>query len=220
MILAAGRGKRMRPLTDNRPKPLLHLAGKPLIQYHLEALAKAGITKVIINHAWLGEQIEAFVKTGNQFGLEVEYSAEQEALETGGGICKALPLLGTEAFLVINGDVWTTMDVGSYQLPEGKLAHLVMVDNPDQHLEGDFHLIKGEVDDIGEPKLTFSGIGIYHPTLFDNCPTGRFSLPVLLRKAMEKNLVSGEHYQGHWYDIGRPARLAELEQKILKGDMT
>ncbi|MFT5521503.1 MAG: MurNAc alpha-1-phosphate uridylyltransferase [Enterobacterales bacterium] len=220
MILAAGRGKRMRPLTDNCPKPLLKVAGKALIQYHLEALARAGITKVVINHAWLGEQIEEFVKSGSQFGLEVKYSAEQEALETGGGICNALPLLGTEPFLVINGDVWTSMDVGHCQLAEDKLAHLVMVDNPEQHLDGDFHLINDEVDDYGAPKLTFSGIGVYHPKLFDNCPTGRFSLPVLLREAMEKKQVSGEHFKGHWYDIGRPARLTELEQKILSGEIS
>lgn len=219
MVLAAGRGERLRPLTDRCPKPLLKIAGKPLLQYHLEALAKVDITQIVVNHAWLGEQIIDTIGSGKQFGVSIQYSKEQEALETGGGVFKALPLLGEEPFLVINGDIWTNMDLSDLKLPKGKLAHLIMVNNPEQHPEGDFHLSHGEIDQFNLPKLTFSGIGIYHPDLFKDCTGGRFSLADLLRKVMPEHCVSGELFQGHWFDVGTPERLNELEQKMLNGEI-
>lgn len=219
MILAAGRGKRLRPVTDQCPKPLLKVGGKSLLQYHLEAIDKAGVTNVIINHAWLGEQIIATIGAGEQFVFSIQYSKEVQALETGGGIFKALPLLGTEPFLVINADVWTDFDLASLQLPKGKLAHLIMVDNPEQHPEGDFHLENGLLDDLNKPRLTFSGIGIYHADLFNGCQQGSFPLAPLLRQAMKHQQVSGEHYSGHWYDIGTPERLNRLDQQITNGDI-
>lgn len=220
MILAAGRGERMRPLTDSKPKPLLEIANKPLIQYHLEAVKNINITEVVINTAWLGKQIENTLGDGSALGLTIKYSREDEALETGGGIKKALPLLSPKPFLVINGDIWTDFNYKGIKLPEGMLAHLVLVDNPPQHPEGDFHLAQGKVTDDNEPRLTFSGIGIYHPDLFQNSPEGKFPLPLLLRRAMQNKLVSGEHYQGHWFDIGTPERLSKLENKLLNGELT
>lgn len=220
MILAAGRGERLRPITDHCPKPLVKLAGKPLIQYHLESLQRAGITRVVINHAWLGEQIVESLSDGSEFGVSIHYSKEQQALETGGGIFQALPLLGDEPFLVINGDIWTDFKPEGLELPEGKLAHLVMVDNPPQHPEGDFQLDKGILRESEQQKLTYSGIGIYHPALFKGCEPGRFSVVPLLRQAMQQQKVSGEHYRGHWYDIGTAERLDELHQKLISGEIT
>jgi len=215
MILAAGRGERMRPLTDNTPKPLLEVGGKALIEYHLAALQQAGIHDVIINHAWLGEQIESYVGNGDQYGLRIEYSPEiPEALETAGGIIQALPWLGTEPFIVINGDIWC--DYPLQQLPRAPddLAHLVMVDNPLHNPQGDFCLVNGCLQAEGESKLTYSGIGVYHPQLFAGLEPGIRPLAPLLKKAMDSNRVSGEHYRGRWYDIGTPERLTELDLQL------
>ena len=218
MILAAGRGERMRPLTDHTPKPLLPVAGKPLIVWHIERLAAAGIRELVVNHAHLGAQIEQALGDGAHWRLTIRYSAEGEgkALETGGGIHRALPLLGERPFLVINADVWTDMDVSGLVLPEGRTAHLVMVDNPSQHPKGDFRLDDdGALSADGEPCLTYSGIAVYHPELFADCPPGAFPLAPLLRKAMADRHVSGEHYRGRWIDVGTPQRLAALERSLL-----
>ena len=215
MILAAGRGERMRPLTDHIPKPLLKVGGKSLIVWHLERLAKAGFKEVVINHAHLGEQIEQVLGDGSVWGLNVQYSPETSALETAGGIANALPLLGDAPFLVVNGDVFTEIDFGALQLVSPNLAHLVMVDNPPQHLDGDFVVDSGKVTNQGNHKLTFSGIGIYHPALFVDVERGQAAkLAPLLRSAMIKGLVTGEHYQGVWHDIGTPERLSFLDKQL------
>jgi N-acetyl-alpha-D-muramate 1-phosphate uridylyltransferase len=211
MILAAGRGERMRPLTDSLPKPLLPVAGKPLIVHQIERLARAGFQRLVINHAHLGALIEARLGDGSDWGVEIRYSPEKNALETGGGIFRALPLLGEDAFLVVNGDVWCDIDFGRLKLAEGRLAHLVLVPNPAQHPRGDFILEAGNVLDGEGERLTFSGIGIYHPRLFAGCRPGAFPLAPLLRAAMARGEVSGECYTGRWIDVGTPERLAALE---------
>jgi MurNAc alpha-1-phosphate uridylyltransferase len=217
MILAAGRGERMRPLTDRTPKPLLEVGGKPLIQYHIEALRDAGFRELLVNHAHLGKQIVEWLGDGAQFGVHIDYSAEPEgALETGGGIKQALPLLGEQPFLVINGDIWTDYPYQQlYREPEG-LAHLVMIDNPPHHPEGDFQLNGRRLKVGGNSKLTFSGIGLYRPDLFTDSPDGAFPLAPLLRRAMQAGEVSGEYFQGRWLDIGTPQRLAELNRELLR----
>jgi N-acetyl-alpha-D-muramate 1-phosphate uridylyltransferase len=217
MILAAGRGERMRPLTDHTPKPLLQAGGKPLIVHHIERLAAAGLRDIVINHAHLGGQIEAALGNGSVFGVHIRYSPEGKALETGGGIFRALPLLGPDPFLVINGDVWTDVDLSGIAPAPGDLAHLVLVDNPPHHPKGDFALRNGRVLPDGQdcpPHLTFSGIGVYHPGLFDDCTPGAFPLAPLLRSAMARGLVGGTHHHGTWIDIGTPARLAELDRML------
>ncbi len=215
MILAAGRGERMRPLTDRVPKPLLEAAGKPLIQYHIEALREAGFTELVVNHAHLGAQIVARLGDGRAFGVRIDYSPEPEgALETGGGIRQALPLLGAGAFIVVNGDIWTDYPYRELRRePEG-LAHLVLVDNPRHHSDGDFQLQGATVAAEGDKRLTFSGIGLYRPELFAGAPQGRFPLAPLLRSAMQAGQVSGEHYRGRWMDIGTTERLAELDRQL------
>ncbi|MDH1260957.1 mannose-1-phosphate guanylyltransferase [Pseudomonas fluorescens] len=216
MILAAGKGERMRPLTLTTPKPLVRAAGVPLIEYHLRALAAAGFTEIVINHAWLGQQIEDHLGDGSRFGLSIQYSPEGEPLETGGGIFRALSLLGDDAFLVVNGDVWTDYDFSVLHQPINGLAHLVLADNPPHHPKGDFTLIDGKVQD-GEPDaqtLTYSGIGVLHPQLFDGCSDGAFKLAPLLRNAMAKGEVTGERLKGHWVDVGTYERLAEAEALI------
>jgi MurNAc alpha-1-phosphate uridylyltransferase len=214
MILAAGRGTRMRPLTDHTPKPLLLAGGRPLIHYHLERLVAAGIRDVVINHAHLGDQIEQALGDGSRFGLSIRYSREPTALETGGGIFQALALLGPEPFLVINGDVWTDLDVSELHLDPGDLAQLVLVPNPPQHPGGDFSLVDGRVQRDGDARLTFSGIGVYHPDLFSACRPGPFPLAPLLRRAMDAGRVAGQAYPGLWFDIGTPDRLAALDQRL------
>ena len=214
MILAAGRGERMRPLTDHTPKPLLRAGGKPLIQHHIERLAAAGIRELVINHAHLGEQIEAALGDGSKFGVEIRYSPEAQALETGGGIFRALPLLGPDPFLVVNGDVWTDVDLARLALDDADLAHLVLVDNPSHNPEGDFALVAGRVQSAGEPRLTFSGIGLYRPELFDGQRPGAFPLAPLLRHAMAWGRVGGRYHAGYWFDIGTPERLAALDARL------
>lgn len=215
MILAAGRGERMRPLTDRTPKPLLKVAGKALIEYHIEGLVAAGITDIIINHAWLGEQFEQTLGSGERYGARLVYSPEgAKALETGGGIFKALPLLGAEPFVVVNGDVWT--DYPFTRLPRALngLAHLVLVPNPPQHPQGDFFFAQGTLYEAGDEKFTFSGIGIYSAALFAGCVRGAFPLAPLLRAAIARKQVSGEVYTGGWHDVGTPQRLEELDHAL------
>ena len=219
MILAAGRGERMRPLTDRIPKVLLEVGGKPLVQWHLEKLRSAGFERIVINHAWLGEQIEQTLGDGQQFGLRIDYSREAQALETAGGIAKALPLIGSESFLVVNGDVFTDFDFARLVprlvvlAASGLLAHLVLVPNPTHHPNGDFALTLGRVEAHGSPRLTFTGIGVYRPELFSSVTVGqRAQLAPLLVAAMAQGAVSGELYPGAWFDVGTSARLAELNR--------
>jgi len=228
MILAAGRGERMRPLTDTTPKPLLKVGGKMLIEYHLENIAQAGISEVVINHAWLGEQLPTALGDGQRYGLDIAYSDEgSTALETAGGIIKALPLLcdaGDDSdapFLVVNGDIWTDYDFRQLSKLVTTLSsqiHLVLIDNPAHHPEGDFVLDANDmaqnidVDQTNQnAPLTFSGIGVYSPEIFTKLKAGVRPLAPLLRQAIIKQQVSGEHYQGQWWDIGTAARLQELD---------
>ncbi|MFW9267044.1 N-acetylmuramate alpha-1-phosphate uridylyltransferase MurU [Pseudomonas sp. NR3] len=216
MILAAGKGERMRPLTLTTPKPLIRVAEIPLIEYHLRALVAAGFGEIVINHAWLGQQIEDHLGDGSRFGVRIVYSPEGEPLETGGGIFRALPLLGDEAFLVVNGDIWTDFDFSTLPRSLHASAHLVLVDNPEHHPDGDFVLTDGKVHEGASTadKLTYSGIAVLHPRLFDGCAAGAFKLAPLLRKAMDHGQVSGERLQGHWVDVGTLERLAQVEKLI------
>ena len=216
MILAAGHGTRMRPLTDHTPKPLLMAGGKPLIVWHIEKLAQAGFTDIVINLAWLGWQIPEALGDGSRWSVRLHYSDEQHegALETAGGIVKALPLLGSEAFLVVNGDVWCDYPCLPYPLAEHDLAHLVLVNNPAHHPTGDFALQHGRVSSDGEPRYTFSGIGYYRPELFAALTYGKNPLAPLLRIAMQQGRVSGEWFRGDWRDIGTPERLAALDHDL------
>ena len=209
LIFAAGRGERMRPLTDVTPKPLLEAGGKRLIEWHLENLARAGVREVVINTSHLAEQFPAALGDGSRWGLRIAYSYEgTEPLETGGGMLRALPLLGAEPFIAVNGDIFTDFDFSTLpQNPHG-LAHLVLVDNPAHHPQGDFALEHGLVRD--EPRLTFAGIGVYRPELLGGRTPGKFSIVPILRAAMPEDRVSGEHHRGTWNDIGTPQRLAEL----------
>ena len=202
----------MRPLTDKLPKPMLPAGGKPLLQYHVEALARAGFTDLVINHARSGARIEAWFADGGAFGVNIRYSAEGDnPLGTGGGIKRALSLLGDDPFLVVNGDTWTDFPLETLKPALSGRAHLVLVPNPAHHPRGDFALQEGKVTDSGEPRYTFSGVGVYHPALFHSIPEPVFALAPALRRAMEARQVTGELYQGRWFDIGTPARLAELE---------
>jgi len=205
----------MRPLTDTTPKPLLPVAGKPLVQYHIEKLARAGISEIVINHAWLGEQIEKALGDGGRWGVNIHYSAEGEALETAGGIIKALPLLGGEAFIVVNGDVWCDYPFEKLLKHSPVKAHVVLVGNPEHNPQGDFSLAeKGLVADSGDKKFTFSGVSVMSPMLFSGLDADKMALAPLLRDAMAQQQVSGELYQGEWVDVGTPERLATLDEKI------
>ena len=215
MLLAAGRGERMRPLTDHTPKPLLRVAGHTLIEHHIEALARAGIRELVVNHAHLGVQLLTALGDGSDYGVHIDYSAEPPgALETGGGIFNALPLLGEAPFLVVNADIWTDFDFAALPRQPESLAHLVLVDNPAHHPQGDFGLENGRVRDDGPARLTFSGIGVYRPALFAGSQTGPFPLAPLLRRAMAAGQVSGERYAGAWFDIGTPERLAAVNRRV------
>lgn len=217
MILAAGRGERMRPLTDLLPKPLLAAGGKPLIVHHIEKLAAAGVTQLVINHAWLGHKLVAALGDGSALGVSIHWSAEESALETAGGIVQALPLLGCEPFLVINGDTWLDLDYRALvNQPLGDdLAHLWLVPNPPQHPQGDFSLQAGRVLDT--PALTFSGVGLYHPAAFAGLPSGARKLAPLLRDWMAQGRVGGSLLAGEWRDIGTVDRLRELDEQLLAG---
>jgi MurNAc alpha-1-phosphate uridylyltransferase len=217
MILAAGRGERMRPLTDVKPKALLEVRGKALIVRLIEALARSGIREMVINHAHLGSMIEAALGDGNRFGAEIRYSHEPEALETAGGIAQALPLLGTEPFIAVNSDIFCDFDfsslVGRRLGPH--LAHLVLVANPPHHPAGDFLLIGTQVAEGGKSRLTFSGIGVYRPELFAGIRSGsKAQLAPLLRTTMTRGLVSGEMHRGTWHDVGTPERLSALNGSL------
>ncbi len=214
MILAAGLGTRMRPLTLHTPKPLVPVNGQPLIVYHIEKLAKAGIKEIVINHAWLGEQIEAYLGDGHRWGVSITYSAEGEPLETGGGIYRALPQLSSngEAFLVVNGDILSDFDYASLLNVTTESAHLVMVDNPEHHLEGDFLLNdKGMLSEHSGHRLTFSGISLLSPHLFAHSKPSAFPLGGLLRAAIKSGTVSAQYHRGFWIDVGTHERLAQAE---------
>jgi N-acetyl-alpha-D-muramate 1-phosphate uridylyltransferase len=220
MILAAGRGERMRPLTDTCPKPLLEVGGKPLIVHHLEKLHDIGVREVVINYAWLGEQIEHTLGSGEQFGVSIRYSSESpEALETAGGIVKALPLLGAGKFLLINGDVYSDFNFADMNIPENSDAHVVLVDNPEHNPEGDFALntasgkISGDHDSHA-PRLTYSGIGVYDTCMFAHVAPGKRPLYPLLQAAIQRGAMSGQYYSGQWSDVGTVARLQDINEKL------
>jgi len=215
MILAAGRGERMRPLTDHVPKPLLEVRGKPLIQYHIERLAHAGIDEIVINLAWLGSMISDSLGDGSRFGVHIDYSEETpRALETAGGIFRALPRLGPGAFLVLNGDIFTDYPLAHAALAASRDAHLVLVPNPPQHPLGDFGLEHGLALPSAPLQYTFSGIAVYRPAFFAHCVDGAFPLKPLLLRSMAVRRCSAELYTGIWEDIGTPERLAALNTPI------
>lgn len=227
MILAAGLGTRMRPLTDHIPKPLLEAGGKPLIVWHIENLVRDGFTDIVINTAWLGEKLEAALGDGAALGARIRWSHEGEPLETAGGIIRALPLLGTQPFLVVNGDIWLRHDCAPLRTRFAhmqKLAHLLLVNNPDHNQGGDFSLqgpvfagIECTVRADGEPRFTFSGLSVLHPQLFAGLENGKRALAPLLRAAIAEGQVTGEYFAGPWVDVGTPQRLAELDAKIRAG---
>jgi MurNAc alpha-1-phosphate uridylyltransferase len=228
MLLAAGRGERMRPLTDSTPKPLLKVRGRPLIVWHILNLVKAGITEIVINHAYLGQQIEDTLGDGSQFGASITYSREAEALETAGGIATALPLLGDEPFVVVSADIYiphfdfreclNTLedeDPWGNPLPEDErdLAWLYMVKNPDFHPQGDFALNLMGLSNEGEPRYTFANIGVYRPEMFRRIPAGSYAkLGPLLRELIDQGRIGGELYRGDWHNVGTPEQLAQLNQ--------
>jgi MurNAc alpha-1-phosphate uridylyltransferase len=215
MILAAGRGERMRPLSDTVPKPLLPAGGKPLIVHLIESLARSGLREIVVNHSHLGEQIVDYLGAGERYGVRLIYSHEEGGgLETGGGIFKALSSIDTDPFVVVNGDIWTDYPFDRLPLRLDGLAHLVLVDNPPQHPQGDFFLQDGKISAEGVPRLTFSGIGVYARALFAECRPGKFPLVPLLRAAIAQGSVSGEHYTGRWRDVGTPERLKELDLEL------
>lgn len=223
MILAAGLGNRMRPLTLYTPKPLLEVGGKPLIVWHIEKLKKIGVTEIVINSAWLADKLISSLGDGSQFGVDIRWTREEEGLETAGGIINALPLLGTDPFILVNGDVWTTMDFEALcdiKLNDD-LAHLVLVDNPKQHPEGDFTLLDGRAfafdQDVKGENLTFSGVSVIHPKLFDGLELGKRPLAPLLKQSMQNQKVSAEKLKGAWVDVGTPERLMELDLQIREG---
>ena len=223
MILAAGMGNRMRPLTLHTPKPLLEVGGKPLIVWHIEKLQKIGVQEIVINTAWLGEKLAEALGDGSQFGVKILWSHEGEGLETAGGIIKALPLLGYEPFILVNGDVWTTMDFApllNVQL-ENDLAHLVLVENPLQHPQGDFTLAANKAYTFEQARsgenLTYSGVAVIHPQMFVGLESGKRPLAPLLKQAMQQEKISAHKLQGVWVDVGTPERLNALDQQIQQG---
>ena len=215
MLLAAGRGERMRPLTDTVPKPLLEVHGRPLIVWHLAALARAGIREVVINLSWLGAQLRAALGDGHGLGVSISWSEEGSIpLETGGGIFRALPLLGAEPFLVVNADIWTDIDFGRLHLPPQAHAYHVLVANPAHHPGGDFGLEGDRVVNREGERLTYSGVGVYSPEFFAGCSAGRFPLRPLLNRAIAAARVRGELHRGQWSDVGTAERLAALSVRL------
>ena len=211
MLLAAGRGERMRPLTDTTPKPLLEVGGRPLIVWHLAALARAGIREVVINLSWLGGQLRTALGDGSDLGVSISWSEEGAIpLETGGGIFRALPLLGPEPFLVVNADIWTDIDFGRLQLPPQAHAHLLLIANPAHHPRGDFGLEGDRVVNRESERLTYTGVGVYSPEFFAGCSAGRFPLLPLLNRAIAAGCVRGEVHRGQWCDVGTAERLTTL----------
>ncbi|MCO8092790.1 MULTISPECIES: N-acetylmuramate alpha-1-phosphate uridylyltransferase MurU [Acinetobacter] len=223
MILAAGLGNRMRPLTLHTPKPLLEVGGKPLIVWHIEKLAAIGVTEIVINTAWLGEKLAEALGDGSRFGINILWSHEGEGLETAGGIINALPLLGDEPFILLNGDVWTTMDFAPLLDIDlkGNLAHLVLVQNPEQHPEGDFTLAAGKAytfdQQVEGENLTFSGVSVLDPKMFQGLETGKRPLAPLLKAAMQNQQVAASKLVGIWVDVGTPERLTALDTAIHEG---
>jgi N-acetyl-alpha-D-muramate 1-phosphate uridylyltransferase len=215
IVLAAGRGERMRPITDRIPKPLVPVAGKPLIAYHLEALARAGVRDIVINLSHLGAQIPAALGDGSRFGVRIQYSDEGPvAFETGGGIFNALPLLGPAPFIVVNGDIWTDFDFSALALDPGADARLVLVPNPPHVARGDFGLDGDFIIESDRDRFTYSGIGVYSPEFFAGCQPGKFPLLPLLKRAIAARRLRGQVYRGEWSDIGTPERLAQLEEQL------
>ena len=216
MLLAAGRGERMRPFSDSLPKPLLPLRGRPLIAWNLAALARAGIREVVINISWLGEKLRAALGDGRELGVSITWSDEGPvALETGGGILRALPLLGPEPFMVLSSDIWTDIDFGRVRLEPGALAHLVLIPNPPHHPRGDFGLDPGgRIVNRDTDRFTYANVGIYRPEVFAACTPGRFPLLAALNRAIASGDVRGELHRGEWCDVGTPERLAELEARL------
>lgn len=223
MILAAGLGNRMRPLTLHTPKPLLDVGGKPLIVWHIEKLKRVGVTEIVINTAWLGDKLLHALGDGSKYGVQITWSHESEGLETAGGIVRALPLLGTEPFILVNGDVWTNMDFQSLLSVDlqQNLIHLVLVDNPVQHPNGDFVLADGHAftfdQNVNGEALTYSGIAVLSPELFVGLDDGKRPLAPLLVQAMQDNRASAEKMQAIWVDVGTPERLTVLDQQIKQG---
>lgn len=217
MILAAGRGERMRPLTDDTPKPLLAVGGKPLIQYHIENLAAAGVRDIVINLAWQGAKLRAALGEGAGFGVRIQYSDEGDAaLETGGGICKALPLLGDEPFIVVSGDIWTSFPFATLKLGPNDVAHFVVVPNPEFHAEGDFGLRGARMTDTA-PRYTYANIGVFTAQFFEGHRPGRFALAPLMFDWIRRGRVSGELYRGAWHNVGTPEQLAALDAQLAAG---
>ena len=215
MILAAGKGERMMPLSLHTPKPLLQVGGKPLLQYHIESLVAASVDKIVINTGRLGEKIQAWFRDGDSFGVHIHYSHEgDEPLGTGGGIRKALPLLGDAPFILVNGDIWTEFDYRNLPAHPGGLAHLIMVDNPPHNSGGDFALKDGLLSTAGQTLHTYSGIGVYDPQIFSGTDSRLFSLVPLLKQAMLNQQVSGQYFKGKWFDIGTPERLIQLDRLL------
>lgn len=214
MLLAAGLGERLRPITDKIPKPLVEIAGKPLIEHHLERLKSAGFNEIVINVSHLGKMIEQRLGDGSRFDLCITYSREETPLETAGGIINALPLLGDKPFLVINADIWCEHKLSFANLSSEKLAHLVLVENPTHNLDGDFSYEFGKIYNNGKNTLTFSGIGIYSPKLFKDLTAKKLALAPILRGAIDEELVSAEYFTGKWFDIGTQERLAETEKYV------
>lgn len=213
MLLAAGRGSRLKPWTDKMPKPLLPVAGKPLIVHHIERLAQAGFKEIIINLSYLGEQIEQLLNNGQQFGVTIQYTKENPALETGGGVYNALPLLGPDPFLVANADIYTDFPFANLPKQITTLGHIILVDNPTHNLKGDYHLTKDyKITHDPIHQFTFSGIGIYTPRLFNDCTPGIFRLPTVFEKAIKTQQLSGEIYRGIWCDVGTTERWNSLEE--------
>ena len=213
--MAAGRGERMRPITDTLPKPLVPVAGKPLIGYHLERLAAAGVREVVINLSWLGDLIRSTLRDGADYGLSISYSEEGPVpLETGGGIFKALPLLGPGPFLVVNGDTWSDIDCGHLALEDGAHARIVLVPNPTHNTRGDFGLEGDVVVDREVDRFTYSGVGVYRSEFFHGCSPGRFPMLPLMKRAISSRLLRGELHRGEWCDVGTPERLATLDADI------
>lgn len=223
MILAAGLGNRMRPLTLYTPKPLLEVGGKPLIVWHIEKLKQIGVTEIVINSAWLADKLIGSLGDGSQFGVRILWTREEEGLETAGGIINALPLLGTEPFILVNGDVWTTMDFASLLNVDLQqdLAHLIFVPNPEQHPKGDFTLFDGRAYTFDQDKqgenLTYSGVAVIDPKMFDGLDAGKRPLAPLLKQAMLEGKISAEKMQGEWVDVGTPERLTKLDLQIREG---
>ena len=214
MILAAGRGERLRPLTDEVPKALVEVRGESLLERHLNNIRAAGITDVVINLGWLGERIVERIERGERYGLDVSYSDERgDVLETGGGIHKALPKLGDEPFLVVNADIYTDMPVPGVALANDQLGHLVLVPTPSYRPHGDFDIEDGLVRNGDTPAYTFSGVAVYRPEFFADCEAGRFSIVPMMRAAADAGQLSGSLYEGFWADIGSPERLAALNRQ-------